>query len=360
MEQNLAFADVVLDPILQVRECLDETWIVELADLYSGSHTLPPLQVVFDGRRYLLTDGWHRHEAIRRAWGATAVIAVVVVDASHAADPMAVAKMWAAVSNRDAGLRRTDGDKRRAVLLLRSTPDGRKMTHDEIAKRVGVSRSRVTQILSAAEVDVSANIAGNSSVCNGPRGSRVALWSQIDAALRNDPGKPDSHVARDIGCDDTTVRKRRAALGLPKSDSKRWRDDNPREAIAEALRETPDASNAAIAEAVGANAHTVSKVRADLGMEPSRAHGNKYTKGKERTEPPSAPVNPKRADDPREQKVEVIPARPARRADFATNMLQAFERVSHNDRCEAFAAILRRWPELADEHDAQEETVVLQ
>lgn len=318
--------------------------------------------MVFDGRRYLLTDGWHRHEAIRRAWGTTAVIAVVVVDASHAPDPMAVAKMWAAVSNRDAGLRRTDGDKRRAVLLLRSTPDGRKMTHDEIAKRVGVSRSRVTQILLAAEVHVSANIAGNSSsVYSGVRPSRVALWTQIDDALRADPGKPDSQHARDIGCDDTTVRKRRAALDLPKSDSKRWRgDDSPRGAIAAALREMPDASNAAIAEVVGSHPQTVSKVRADIGMEPSHARGAKHTKGKERGEPPSAPVNPKRDDDPREQKVEIMPARPPRRADFATNMLQAFERVSHNDRCEAFAAILRRWPELADEHDAHEETVVLQ
>jgi hypothetical protein len=337
MEQNLTLSDIVRDPALQVREHLDETWIAELADLYRGLHTIASVEVVFDGERHLLTDGWHRIAAMVIAWGADAVIAVDVIDASGTDDPMTIAKTRAAMANRGAGLRRTEGDKKRAILLLRSTPAGRKMTHDEIAKRIGVDRSHVSKTLSAAENVTSHN--NDNFAANGPKPHVAALWAQVDAALRADPGKPNARHATDLDCDIGVVRRRRAALGLDKSDTKRWREDSPRETIVAELARDPGRTNVAIAELTGACKETVGKVRKEMGIQ-AAPRGPRP-----KDAPPSAPVNPKRTDDAREQGAEVIPARPPKRADVVTDMMQLFERSDRVDRQAFIAAVYRRWPE---------------
>lgn len=348
MEQNLTLSDIVREPALQVRERLDEQWVAELADLYRGQHEVAAIEAVFDGARFLLTDGWHRYEAQLRAWGADAVVAVSVIDASKSVDPMSIAKTRAAMANRDGGLRRTDGDKKRAVLLLRSTPAGRKMTHDEIAKRVGVVRSWVTRILGAAESDVRTNIGTTNDNISGnaPRAGVAALWAQIDAALQTDPGKADEHHAQDLKCHRAVVGRRRSVLGLPKSDPSRHKDNTARLALAEDLRGNPDQGSMLLAKKHGVSPPTVAKTRDSLGLPP-------MPRGGKRLAPTSAPVNPKRSDDPREQGAEVMPARPAKRSDFVTDTLRAFERATMAERNDAVIAILRRWPELAEERTEQ-------
>ena len=361
MEQNRTLSAIVCDPSLQVRECLDETWVVELSDLYRGNHAMPPITVVFDGTRDLLVDGWHRIEAQRRAWGPDAVIAVVVIDASVSPDPMAVAKMRAAMANREAGLRRTEGDKRRAVLLLRSTPEGRKMKHEEIAKCVGVSRSRVTQILSEGDTapQVSANTSNN-LYGGAPRPDVAALWKQIDDALKEDTSRPDSQIARDVGCTRFTVASRRDVLGLPKSDPKRWREDSSRTPIEAELKRDPAQSNKAIAAKTGGAPETVSKIRDELGLGKSSAR-NQHTPA---APPPSAPVNPKRTDDPREQGAEVLPLRPppSRKSDVLTEIMQRFERADRLDQQTIATALYNRWPHffLNAIEEGREESAVLQ
>lgn len=352
MERNLTLSDIVRDPSLQARESLDESWVAELADLYRGNHEIAPIEAVYDGARYLLTNGWHRLKAQEIAWGADALIAVSVIDASGVDDPMSIAKTRAAMANREGGLRRTEGDKRRAIHLLRSTSAGRKMTHDEVAKRVGVSRSWVTRVLDGG--DVRTNIASTATTAyygGAPRPSIAALWEQVDAALQADPGKADAHHAQDLDCHATVVRKRRAALGLPKSDPTRHRENPARQAVIEDLKSDASQGVRELSKKHGVARETVSKAREELGLPPPQHGGYRPRKTESgATAEPSAPVNPRRTDDPREQGVEIMAARPlvppARvHADKAIEMIQAFERASPLDRQTLVTAIHRRWPE---------------
>lgn len=337
MQQNLALSSIVRDPSLQTRERLDEEWIAELSDLYRGNHEIAAIEVVFDGARYLLTDGWHRIEAQFRAWGADAVIAVEIIDASTTDDPLSIAKTRAAMGNREGGLRRTDGDKRKAVILLRSTPAGRKMTHDEISKRVGVSRPWVTRLLSEAEGDVRTNIDSGNNV---PRQSSVAaLHAQVDAALRAAPDKANSQHATELKCHRQVIAARRTALGLPRSGLAQRNDPARREAMVEDLRQNPEHGTVALANKHGVSARAVAKARDELGLPPKPP-------GPPRGSPPSAPVNPKRSDDPREQGQEILPSRPppSRRSDAVTDFMQRFEVAERLDQQTIATALYNRWP----------------
>ncbi len=352
MQQNLALSSIVRDPLLQVRERLDEGWIAELADLYRGNHDIEAIEAVFDGARYLLTDGWHRITAQEQAWGADTVVAVEIIDASGNDDPMAIAKTRAAMGNCTGGLRRTDSDKRRAALLLRSTPAGRKMTHDEIAKRIGVSRSRVTQILSA-ESEVSVN-AGNVNKDGSAR--QAPLWSQVDAALKASPAKADARHAEELKCSRQVVANRREVLGLPKSDGNMRHGASNRDSMIEDLRRDPNQGSVALAEKHHTSSRAVAKARESLGLPARKPGGQPNT-------PPSAPVNPNRNDDAREQGAEVLASRPppSRKPDIVTDIMQRLERADRIERQAVVVAIYKRWPELlanAVEDDGREDAVL--
>jgi hypothetical protein len=120
---TLPIEELHLDDTLQMRVELHEDTLQEYAGLYSDGTPFPPVVVFHDGQRYWLADGFHRVEAARKAEleeipaeihqgrRRDAILCSVGADAPH-------------------GLRRTNADKRRAVLTLlgaRSGASGRAM-----------------------------------------------------------------------------------------------------------------------------------------------------------------------------------------------------------------------------------------
>jgi ParB-like chromosome segregation protein Spo0J len=265
---KLALRPVELDAIrtdggTQVRERLDEAWVVELVALYEdGGHDIDPILLMEEGTTLWLVDGFHRVEAMKRArlQGCSATVRVGSLDA---------AKMLAARMNKN-GLPRTAGDKKRAILLALSTQEGKRMGVRELARHVGVAESYVRKVTSGDCAPVRTD---GLRVESPPArsGARDVLWSRIDAALREDDRRPSKEIADLIGCDDRTVRERRRALGLPdftKVDAIRSRPRPSVDSARDLIQRHPEWTNRRIADDSGASPETVAKLRGEAGMEP--------------------------------------------------------------------------------------------
>jgi hypothetical protein len=117
---------------------MDEQALEEYADAYRAGDTLPPLDVFEVEAELVIVDGFHRHEAARRAKVATLPVRTV------GKGSMADAEWHALGSNQKHGLRRTREDKRRAVWLALDLGDDR--SNREIAKHIGVSHTFVANL----------------------------------------------------------------------------------------------------------------------------------------------------------------------------------------------------------------------
>ncbi len=135
---SVAIASIRTDGGTQPREGLDDAYIKELAESLQDGATLPPVDVMYDGERYWLYDGFHRlaaHKAINR---------VMISARVHQGD-QAAAQWESYAANQSHGLRRSPGDKERAIRAALKHPNGAKMSDSLIAKHLGVSNKTVTR-----------------------------------------------------------------------------------------------------------------------------------------------------------------------------------------------------------------------
>jgi hypothetical protein len=126
----------------QMRAGLDEATVTEY---FEAMHTagawgsFPPLTVFYDGAGYWLADGFHRYAAAMQEFGAS-LQAPCDIRAGTQRDAM----LHAASANASHGLRRTNADKRRAVLALLQDPEWSQWSDGEIARRCAVSQPFVS------------------------------------------------------------------------------------------------------------------------------------------------------------------------------------------------------------------------
>lgn len=128
---ELALVNIRIDGGTQPRSKIDEALVAEYASAMEGGAKFPEIAVFFDGVDHWLADGFHRY---------------------HAANNVHIDKLDAAISNgtrRDAvlhsvgantghGQRRTNEDKRRAVLIVLSDAEWVAWSDHEIARRCDV------------------------------------------------------------------------------------------------------------------------------------------------------------------------------------------------------------------------------
>lgn len=123
----------------QQREGLNHEVVKEYADCMREGDRFPPVKVKYDGRNYWLTDGFHTTEA---AWsiGKTEIEAVVTKGTLRDAilDSVGV--------NYNHGLRRTNSDKRRAVMTLLEDEEWKQWSDREIARKCKVSNTFVSKL----------------------------------------------------------------------------------------------------------------------------------------------------------------------------------------------------------------------
>jgi hypothetical protein len=117
---------------------LSEQHVQDLAaDLLLRECELPPLQAVQCGQILFLTDGWHRLSALMRAGRKSARCLIRAGDEN-------AARLASASANQGHGLRRSDADKRRAVLLALEAEPG--WSDDAVANHCGVSARLVRRM----------------------------------------------------------------------------------------------------------------------------------------------------------------------------------------------------------------------
>lgn len=137
--KTVNIADVRVNGGTQSRAAINPEVVSEYAEAIAGGAEFPPIVVFFDGSSYWLADGFHRYRAyaqtnahevpsdIRQGSQRDAVLFSVGANASH-------------------GLRRTNDDKRRAVMVLLNDPEWSKWSDRDIARQAGVSHPFVSKL----------------------------------------------------------------------------------------------------------------------------------------------------------------------------------------------------------------------
>lgn len=132
MANQLDPRKIRIDGGTQMRQSIDYATVDEYETAYRREEKLPPLKVFYDGAEYWLADGFHRWHASQKA-----KLAAVPCDVEQGSVRDAI--MYACGANQTNGLRRTNADKRVAVMKLLHDPEWSKKSDRWIAEKCGVS-----------------------------------------------------------------------------------------------------------------------------------------------------------------------------------------------------------------------------
>ena len=137
-KQNLRLDQIRIDGGTQPRVAIDEQVVADYAEQYSNGVDLKPVVVFFDGATYWLADGFHRYWANRKI--ESDYIFAFVHQGTHRD-----AILYSVGANATHGLRRTNADKRKAVLTLLEDDKWSKWSDSDIARQCCVNQSTVTR-----------------------------------------------------------------------------------------------------------------------------------------------------------------------------------------------------------------------
>lgn len=123
----------------QSRAQLYDSVVSDYADQIGAGATFPPVVVFFDGASYWLADGFHRHAA-------HVSLGLTEIDADIRQGTRRDAILFSVGANASHGLRRTNDDKRRAVMVLLNDPEWSKWSDREIARQASVGHQMVAPL----------------------------------------------------------------------------------------------------------------------------------------------------------------------------------------------------------------------
>jgi uncharacterized ParB-like nuclease family protein len=147
MAEQIQIALIRMDGGTQTRAEIDQATVDEYAEAMIERDVFPPVDVYYDGSWYWLADGFHRVHAAKKA-GKETIAAIVIPGTCRDA------VLFSVGANAKHGLRRTNEDKRRAVLRLLEDEEWQQWSDQEIARRAGrVSPTFVGKLRSTINVD---------------------------------------------------------------------------------------------------------------------------------------------------------------------------------------------------------------
>jgi len=136
---KLKLTEITIDSSLQVRESLNQEVINEYSEAIKEGAKFPAIKVFRVGSRYVLVDGFHRYFGHKKAGFAD--IEVEIIDGT-----MREATLYAIGSNPDHGLRLTNADKRKKIMMLLDDVEWAEMSNAEMARAAKVSAMTVSRI----------------------------------------------------------------------------------------------------------------------------------------------------------------------------------------------------------------------
>lgn len=218
---KINIADIRINGGTQSRASIDRNVVGDYADAMAAGDTFPPVVVFFDGKAYWLADGFHRYEAYARA-----KIDSVQADVRQGTQRDAI--LFSVGANASHGLRRTNDDKRRAVLTLLNDKEWAKWSDREIARHCAVDhktvaglrpkltgeipseRTYTTKHGSQAEMNT-ANIGGKSKPDQDHKVAKSAEKLPARVEVAASAGEPDQEVE---SVDPVEAKLRREFRGL--------------------------------------------------------------------------------------------------------------------------------------------------
>ncbi len=139
---KLEYLDISLvrtDGGTQPRAALNLEMIDEYSEVMNEGKEFPPVTVFYDGNTYWLADGFHRLEAAKKISSPT-----IPVDVRQGTRREAI--LCSVGANATHGLRRSNADKRRSVLMLLNDFEWSKWSNIQIAKQCGVDEGLVRKL----------------------------------------------------------------------------------------------------------------------------------------------------------------------------------------------------------------------
>lgn len=152
--ESLSLDKIRTDGGTQPRAGLNEDVAQEYADAINGPNAwpFPPVVVFFDGDNYWLADGFHRIEAARR-YCHREKLAPISIPCDIRQGSQRDAILYSVGANAEHGLRRTNADKRRAVLRLLQDAEWSQWSNREIARRCKVDEKTVRNLRNELTAD---------------------------------------------------------------------------------------------------------------------------------------------------------------------------------------------------------------
>jgi hypothetical protein len=138
--ENLSVDLIELKLGTQMRAQVDDDTVESYADLWKAKHEFPPLDVFYDGDKYILADGFHRLYGAQKAKRASVPCRI------HKGD-LREAILFACGANHEHGLHRSRADKRCAVEALLDDAEWSKRSARWIAGQCKVSDRFVLMLI---------------------------------------------------------------------------------------------------------------------------------------------------------------------------------------------------------------------
>jgi hypothetical protein len=152
LRESIDLALIRVDGGTQSRAVLQESVVEEYASALIEGASFPPVVVFYDGSTHWLADGFHRFRAHEKLG-----LADIPADVRQGTRRDAI--LFSVGANETHGLRRTNEDKRRAVLTLLNDEEWARWPQTKIAQACAVSQGYVSKV--AAEIGGAASYNGN-------------------------------------------------------------------------------------------------------------------------------------------------------------------------------------------------------
>ena len=204
-----------IDGGTQPRSEIDYSIVNEYAEAMQEGDTFPPVVVFNDGANYWLADGFHRYHA-------SVKLGFYEIEAQVKPGTKRDAVLYSVSANHDHGLRRSNADKRKAVLTLLEDEEWSKWSNNRISQECGVSLDLVNRVRDSLNDSLSDNSERTYTTKHG-----TTATMKTDN-IGNRPENPDSsdstnnastQSSDDIGIEESfeRVREERKGIGLQKA-----------------------------------------------------------------------------------------------------------------------------------------------
>lgn len=169
--KTLKLDDITIDGGTQIRVELDQQHVADLA----GADDLEPVIVYHDGSTHWLADGFHRYFAAKHR-GDKDIAARIVKGTQREAILFAVG------ANAAHGLKRTNADKRKAVLTLLQDAEWGKRSDSWIAEKCRVHHETVAAIRRESTCEIASQRTGKDGrkIETKNIGKKSKKWAEVD------------------------------------------------------------------------------------------------------------------------------------------------------------------------------------